>query len=450
MQVPPGLFKAYDVRGVYPGQLSEQLVEKIGRAFAIFCAKKLGQSSVKIGVGYDMRTSAPVLSQALIKGLKAQGAQVMNFGLIGTDTAYFASGKLNIPTVMMTASHNPPEWNGLKFSLNEAIPVNENNGLGDIKAMVENDAFQDVPGGQEETYNILPSYVEHMHSMVNIKAIKPMKIAIDAGNGMAGKLAPLVFKGLPLDIVPLYFELDGTFPNHQPSPIEPENVQDLIKKVQEVKADLGMAFDGDADRVYFIDENGGRIHASIIVAMIAKAVLDKQPGAKIIYNVPTSKVVREMVNANGGTAIREKVGHTFIKETMRRVSAAFAGEHSGHFYYEKNWYADSAFITAMIILEMVSKSGRKLSELTKEYQKYYPIEETNSEVADKNATLAKLKEKYADAKMDMLDGVTFEYPDFWFNVRGSNTEPKLRLNLEANTPELRDAKTKEILAIIRE
>src|SRR3989338_4226093 len=378
MRVPEGLFKAYDVRGVYPKDLSDALARNIGKAFVTFVQKKL-KSVPKVIVGYDMRISTPVLSQALIDGLVESGAKVWDIGLVSTDTVSFASGKYQACGIMLTASHNPPDWNGIKFCLPGAVPINENTGLQDIKKTVEQEKFVTQDGGGVEKKDVLLKYVQHVQSFINTQAIRPMKVAIDAGNGMAGKLTSLVFKELPLTIIPLYFELDGTFPNHQPSPIEPENVQDLIRKVRETKADFGMAFDGDADRIYFIDENGGGGSRSMIVAMIAESMLEKHRGASIIYNVSCSKIVQETIRTLGGQAIRERVGHTFIKERMQKTGAIFAGEHSGHFYYIDNFRADSAFITALIVLEILSQTGKKLSELVRKYQKYYAIEERSEE-----------------------------------------------------------------------
>lgn len=438
------IFKAYDVRGTYPGQLNEELMEKIGRAFASFAG------SDTILVGRDMRLSGPSLIKSLIKGIAGQGVNVIDLGLISTDAIYYAAGKLNHPGAMLTASHNPAEYNGLKMCLADAKPVGQETGLLEIKKMV---AVNTIPAasslGKIIEKNILPDFINHAISFIDQNKIKKLKVAVDAGNGMAGQLIPLLQEKLALKIVPLYFELDGSFPNHPASPIEPANVADLIAKVKTEKCDLGLAFDGDGDRVFFIDEQGQRISASLIDALLAEQILKKNPGEKIIYTVPCSKIVKKTIEANGGQAILDRVGHSFIKKTMAETNAIFGGEHSGHYYFRDNFRADSGLIAALFVLEALAELNQPFSKIIKKYQKYYSIEETNSEVPDKEATLARLKEKYSAASISELDGITFEYPDYWFNVRHSNTEPKLRLNLEANTLFLRDQKAEEILNFIR-
>ncbi len=439
------IFKAYDIRGTYPDQLNEELIYKIGQAFAIFA------KSDTILIGRDMRESGISLSKEFIKGANAQGVNVIDLGLISTDVIYFATGKLNMPGLVLTASHNPAEYNGMKMCLAGAKALSGDTGLKDIQAMVEKNEFTpaETPGTIEEK-DIMPEFIDHVLSLVNTDIIKPLKVAIDAGNGMAGKLIPLIQKHLPIEVVPLYFELDGTFPNHEANPIKPENVADLITKVKEENCDLGMAFDGDGDRVFFVDNKGQRVSAAIINAMLAEQILKKNPGEKMIYNVPCSKIFKDTIEENGGQAIRERVGHSIIKKTMADTGAIFAGEHSAHYYFRDNYKADSGLIAALFVLEAISELDKPLEEILNKYQKYYSIEETNSDVEDKDKKLAELKEKYSDAKIDDLDGYTFEYEDYWFNVRPSNTEPKLRLNLEANTEELRDQKAEEILNFIRE
>lgn len=439
------IFKAYDVRGVYPTELNEELAVKIGKAFAQFVEEDT------IMLGHDMRESAPSLLQALIDGITSQGKNVKLAGLMPTDASYYSAGTYNLPMLMLTASHNPGEYNGMKFTKAGAEPIGIESGLAEIRDMVAGNEFEDAPEkGTVEEIEVIEGFIKHALSMIDTSAIKPFKIAVDAGNGMGGFIAPKVFAHLPVEIIPMYFELDGSFPNHEPNPIDPENVKDLQAKVKEEGCNLGIAFDGDADRAYFIDEKGGRVSASLVTAMIAKNVLVKNPGASIIYNVPASKVIKEVIEENGGTAIRDKVGHSYIKKTMKETGALFGGEHSGHFYFYDNFRADSGLIAALIVIEMLSNAGVPFSELLAEFERYYAIEETNSAVEDKDAVLARLREQYADADIDDLDGLTFVYDNFWFNVRPSNTEPKLRLNLEANTPELRDEKAEEVLALIRQ
>lgn len=439
------IFKAYDIRGVYPTELNEELVTNIGKAFAQFV------HADTIIIGHDMRLSSPALVDACIEGITSVGKHVQLAGLIPTDASYYAAGKYNLPTLMFTASHNPPEYNGMKFTDAGAVPIGVESGLRDIRRILET---EDWPGATESgtvtTVDILSEYVKHVLSMIDASSIKPLKIVIDAGNGMGGYVAPKVFERLPCTVVPLYFELDGTMPNHEPNPIDAKNVQDLIAAVKEHHADLGIAFDGDADRAFFIDETGGRVSSSAITAMIAKKLLQEHPGATMIYNVVCSRVVPETITANGGIAIQERVGHSYIKKTMKETGAIFAGEHSGHYYFLDNYRADSGMIAALIVIEMLSQANEPLSSLLHEFNTYYAIEETNSRVTDKAAAIARLKAAYSTATIHELDGITFTLPDCWFNVRPSNTEPVLRLNLEATTPQLRDTETKKVLGLIRE
>jgi len=444
MKIDPSIFKAYDIRGIYPQQLNEEVAYALGRSFAEIA------DSQTIIIGRDMRESGLSLSEKFAAGVIDQGKNVMMIGQVSTDCSYFASGKYNLAAAMFTASHNPAEYNGIKFSLAGAQPVSEQTGLKKMQTMC---ARQDWPTvktkGEIEHKEILSEYVNHVLSFIDPAKVKNLKLVVDAGNGMAGKIFPLINAKLKCEVTELYFELDGSFPNHEANPIKPENVADLIAEVKKQKADIGLAFDGDADRVFFIDELGNRISSSLIIALVAKKMLTKHPGATIIYNVPCSKIVPEIIIANGGKAILERVGHSFIKATMKKQGAIFGGEHSGHYYFKENYYADSGLITAVIVLEILAESNQSFSQLLKEYKKYFAIEETNSQVKDKTKKLAELKEKYKDADIDDLDGLTFKYPDFWFNVRPSNTEPLLRLNLEANSEKLRDKKAKEILNFIR-
>lgn len=445
MSIDQSIFKAYDIRGVYPSQLNEEAMEYIGRAF-VDCFK-----IKEMFVGCDMRLSTPALVAAFVDGATKQGAKVVRLGQISTDALYFAAGKYNMFGAMITASHNPKEWNGVKFCRPGAEPIGADSGLEAMRDLALKDKFvqADNAGAIEDKEGILHEFGQHCLSFIIREKIKPLKIVVDAGNGMAGKLVPAVFDGLACEIIPLYFELDGNFPHHQPSPIEKENNRDLIAKVKETKADLGLAFDGDADRAFFIDEKGEMLDSSFITAMIAKKMLEKNPGGKIIYTVTVSKAVPEFVESSGAKALISRVGHSFIKQLMKKEDAVFGGEHSGHYYFRDNYRADSGIIAALIVIEMISESGKPLSELINEFKTWWRIEETNSTVGDKDAALARLKEKYGARLAHEIDGATFDFIDWWFNVRPSNTEPLLRLNLEAKTKELMEEKRDEVLKIIR-
>ncbi|MBU1131878.1 phosphomannomutase/phosphoglucomutase [Patescibacteria group bacterium] len=440
----PQIFKAYDVRGIYSDELDGETMEKIGRSFVQFLSAK------KVVVGYDMRLSSPELSAAFMRGCVKQGADVLDLGQISTDALYFCSGKYDLPGVMITASHNPKEYNGVKFCRAGAEPIGGDSGLEQIKELVSADNFVDAEtaGVIEKKENILKEFRDHCLKFIDKEKIKPLKIVVDAGNGMAGKVVPIIFENLPCEIIPLYFELDGNFPHHPSNPLEKENVLDLISKVKESGADLGLAFDGDADRVFFIDEKGERVDSSFATAMIAKNLLKKNPGEKVIYTVTVSKAVPDIVEKMGSESILTRVGHSFIKELMKKSGAIFSGEHSGHYYFRDNFRADSGIIAALIVIEMLSESGKKLSEFSEKFDSYHKIEEMNTQVEDKDLVIQNLKEKYGANLTQEFDGVTFEFPDWWFNVRPSNTEPLLRLNLEANSEELMEEKTAEVLGVM--
>lgn len=441
------IFKAYDVRGIYKKDLTEDTAYKIGKAFVDFLNCK------KLIVGYDMRLSSESLVKSFIEGANKQGSDVINIGLVSTDAVYFASGSLNLPALMFTASHNPPEWNGIKFCREDAVPINHDTGLKDIQLLVKKNKFRKIEKkGKAVEKDIIKGYVKHVHSFIKTSSIKRLKIAVDAGNGMAGKMIPLVFEGLDAKIIPLYFNLDGRFPNHLADPSKFENLKQLQKKVKKEKCDLGMAFDGDADRIFFIDENAKVIDSSLLSCLIIKRILEKNPNEKVIYNLVCSHIVPEIVMKNNGIPIRERVGHSFIKQTMKDTGAIFACEHSAHYYYRHNFRADSGIITALIVAEILSQSKKKLSELLQEFKKYFKIEETNSKVKDKDKKLKEIQSVYKKKrgnKFNKLDGITFEFRDWWFNVRPSNTEPLLRLNLESNSKKLMEEKKKELLKIIR-
>ena len=445
------IFKAYDVRGIYGQNLTEEIAYNIGRAFVCFLKCK------NVVVGIDMRISSPKLSKALMRGITEQGANAIFIGQVCTDAVYFASGFLNMPGVMFTASHNPPQYNGIKFCKENAVPINEDTGLKKIKSIIENEDYQKIAAkkqffGKVIKKDILKDYVKHAIKFIDAKKLSKLKIAVDAGNGMAGKIIPLVYKGLPIKIVPLYFKLDGRFPNHLADPSKFENLVELQKIVAEKKCDFGMAFDGDADRIFFVDDNGSVINSSLISSLIIKNILLKTPKQKIIYNLVCSKIVPETIKKYGGVPIIERVGHSFIKDTMRKTKALFACEHSAHYYYRDNYRADSGIITSLIVAEIVSKENKKLSELLGEFRKYRTIEETSVEVADKDAKLKEIESIYKKQnpkKISKLDGVSVEFDGWRFNVRPSNTEPLLRLNLEADSEELMEEKRGELLSVMK-
>jgi phosphomannomutase len=442
-----GLFKTYDVRGLAPQELSPDLAYRIGRALVT----ELGVDA--IAVGRDMRVTGPVLAASLIDGIRDQGADVTDLGLVSTDALYFAVGKYGFPAgVMITASHNPPEYNGFKICRSEARAVSFDEGIRQIRDRAIADDFPEMPErrGALIPKDVLEAYAEHVLSLVEVATIKPLKIAIDAGNGMAGKTVPVVFKSLPVEIVPLYFELDGTFPNHLANPIEPENVRDLQKAVLDNECDLGIAFDGDADRMFLIDEQGRAVGGDMVTAMVAIALLKRYPGAGVCYNLICSKSVPEVIEAHGGRPVRTPVGHSLIKKIMREEDAVFGGEHSGHFYFRDNWYADSGVIAALTVLQLVTEQDKPLSEVLAPLDTRFRSGEINTRVGDAKVVMADVEAHYAAAggSVDHLDGVTIEFPDWWFSLRASNTEPLLRLNVEADTPELLAEKTAEVRRMI--
>ena len=436
------IFKAYDIRGIYPTELNEDISERIGASFARFVGTE------RVAVGRDMRTSSPALSQAFVKGATSQGATVVDFGEVSTDALYFGSGVLEVPAAMFTASHNPPRYNGLKLCREKAAPISSDSGLEDIRRGAEEIGTTSGSRPAEEM-DILSRYADHCRTFVDRDRLRPLRVAVDAGNGMAGKTVPIVFEPLPFEVEPLYFELDGTFPNHLANPIEPENLEDLRRAVREKSCDVGLAFDGDADRVFLVDENADLISGSLTTALVAERLLKKNPGEAIIYNLICSWTVPEVIEENGGRPIRTRVGHSFIKGVMAETGAIFGGEHSGHYYFRDNFRADSGMIAALLVLEAMSESDAPLSEMLKPYQRYVASGEINSEVDDQQGKIEELARAYSDGKQDRTDGLTVEYEDWWFNCRPSNTEPLLRLNLEARTHELMEEKRDEVLRVIR-
>jgi len=445
--IDPAIFKAYDVRGIYGQDLTDEIAYRIGRAAALYLQVP------EIAVGRDMRLSSPQLAAAIIQGITDQGVNAIDLGMTTTDELYFAVGKFNYAAgVMITASHNPGKYNGMKFCRAQAFPISLESGLADIRDLAIRGEFPETSNkGQLIQRDVTEEYISHALSFIDVSKVKPLKVVIDAGNGMAGLVMPRVFKHLPCTLIPLYFELDGNFPNHPASPIEPENMEDLQKKVRETGADLGAAFDGDADRMFPVDEHGDVVDGSMVTAIVSQSLLRKQPGSTILYNLIVSKSVPELVQKMGGNAVRTRVGHSYIKAEMRRLNAIFGGEHSGHFYFRDNWFADSGLIAFLITLELVSIEGKPLSELLKPLDKGVRSGEINSTVNDVQGKLQALEEHFGKQaqSVDHLDGITLDFGDWWFNVRPSNTEPLLRLNVEANSRELMEQKRDEVLAFIR-
>jgi phosphomannomutase len=438
------VFKAYDVRGVVPDDLDADLARSIGAAFADWT----GLPSILLG--RDSRLSSPELAQAISDGARSRGADIVDLGLASTDLVYFASGSLDLPAIMITASHNPKEYNGLKFCLPGARPVGEDSGLRDIRALVEGgDDGSGPPVGRLEHRDLLDAYVEHVLSFVDVQSMRPLTVAVDTANGMGGLVVPAVMARLPVSLHHLYAELDGTFPNHPADPIDPENQRELKVTVLDRRADVGLAFDGDADRVFLVDERAEDVSGSLMTALVARAMLRQEPGAKIVHNLICSWIVPETIRAEGGVPIRTRVGHSFIKQVMADTGAIFGGEHSGHYYFRQNYRADSGLIAAVVALGELSAADRPLSEVLAPFRKYFDSGEINSRVDDQAGRIERIASSLSDGAQDRLDGLTVEYQDWWCNVRASNTEPLLRLNVEARTPELLAEKTAMVLDLIR-
>ena len=450
------LIKAYDVRGIVPTDLDENICYLIGQAFVeALKLRKADGGCGQVVIAHDMRPSGPALVKSFAKGVTEQGVDVLHMGLASTDGLYFATGFLNIAGAMFTASHNPAEYNGIKLAKAGAAPVGQDSGLKEITQLVLNGiAKYSGPVGTESSKDLNSEYVKYLHSLVDLKAARKLKVVIDAGNGMGGFSVPKVFENSNFEIVPMYFELDGSFPNHEANPIEPANLVDLQKRVLAEKADLGIAFDGDADRAFFVDEKGQSISPSAITALIAKRELKREPGSTIIHNLITSRSVAEVVKENGGTARKTRVGHSFIKQVMKDTNAIFGGEHSGHFYFRDFWFADSGMLAALHVLAALgeTKAGITFSSLMKEFDRYVASGEINTRVKDVSITSKKVKEHFAGAKdvqIEELDGLTFAGDTWWVNVRPSNTEPLLRLNAEAKEHATMEKVRDEVLAIIR-
>jgi phosphomannomutase len=438
------IFKAYDVRGVYPEELNEDIARRVGSAFAQFTG------SPSLIVARDCRTSSPSLAAAFGEGVTAVGSEVVDIGLATTDMLYFAAGRLDRPGAMFTASHNPPRYNGIKLCREGAAPVGANSGLEEVRDLASREPVvrADAPG-RGTTMDLVDEYIDHVLSFVDVEKIAPLTVVADAANGMAGLVLPRIFDRLPTKLVGLYLELDGTFPNHPADPIQPENQADLKRAVLEHGGDIGLAFDGDADRVFLVDEKAQGVSGSLVTALVAEAMLEQEAGAKVVHNLICSWVVPEVIREHGGEPIRTRVGHSFIKKVMAETGAIFGGEHSGHYYFRDHFRADSGLIAALFVLQRLSEVGLPLSELLAPYRRYEASGEINSEVAEQAAALERLAETFSEGRQDRLDGLTVEYEDWWFNARPSNTEPLLRLNVEARTKELLEEKTNAVLSVIR-
>ncbi|MGK2929236.1 MAG: phosphomannomutase/phosphoglucomutase [Acidimicrobiales bacterium] len=438
------VFKAYDIRGTTPDQLDADLVRHIGMAFARF-VRTQPHPHDRVLVGRDMRASGVELVEAFADGVTNQGLDVTMLGLASTDMVYFASGTLDQPGAIFTASHNPAEYNGIKLTLAGARPIGTDSGLEDMKqAILAGDLAPQGDRGSVDEDEMLSAFGDHVRSFIDTSVLRPLKVVADTANGMGGLVVPEVFGPLPIDLEIMYGELDGTFPNHPADPLNTDNLRDLQARVLETGADVGLAFDGDADRVFLVDDEGQPVSGSTTTAIVAKGVLDKEPGATILHNLICSKTVPEVVRENGGTPVRTKVGHSYIKAVMAETGAAFGGEHSAHYYFRENFRADSGCIAALVVLEQLSVSGLKLSELRAPYERYAASGEINTVVDNAAAVIERVAAAYEDLDQDRVDGLTVDAGDWWFNLRASNTEPLLRLNLEAATREACDAKVAEV------
>ncbi|MFC7531371.1 phosphomannomutase/phosphoglucomutase [Actinoplanes sp. GCM10030250] len=452
------IIKAYDVRGIVPDQFNEAVARAIGTAF-VEMLRESGDEPDQIVIGHDMRESGPGLAAAFARGVNAAGAAVINIGLASTDQLYYASGSLGLPGAMFTASHNPAQYNGIKLCRAGARPVGQDSGLVGVRRraqalLADLNAEADGPARVEQR-DLLKDYAAHLRSLVDLSGIRPLKVIVDAGNGMGGYTVPAVLgdqvlSPLPLEIVPLFFELDGSFPNHEANPLDPKNLVDLQNAVREQGADIGVAFDGDADRCFVVDEKGDPVSPSAVTALVATRELAKFPGSTIIHNLITSAAVPEIITENGGKPVRSRVGHSFIKAEMAHTNAVFGGEHSAHYYFRDFWFADTGMLAAMHVLAALGGQPEPLSEFAAEYERYSASGEINSTVADSAAKIAEVRAAFPGAAVDELDGMTVQVGDgAWFNLRASNTEPLLRLNVEARDAARMAALRDEVLAIVR-
>jgi phosphomannomutase len=450
MTINPAIFKAYDVRGLYPEEVNEDAARLIGRGFVAYLNAK------RIAVSRDMRLSSPSITAAFIDGARGQGADVVDYGMMGTDMLYFAVARDGHDGgVQITASHNPKQYNGIKMVRREAFPLSGESGIGDIRDMIAGNRLPPPAGrpGSLTQQDVVDDYVKHVLSFIDIPIIKPFNVVLDGGSGIAGFVAPKLFARLPCRVDALCFEVDGTFPNHEANPLIEENRRDIVERVVATKADIGIAWDGDADRCFFIDGSGEFIAGDFVTALLAEAFLLRHPGAKVLYDVRASYAVKDIVAKYGGTALMNRVGHAFFKARMREENAIFGGEVTGHYYFRDNFYADNGFIPALLILELMSRKGQTLHQLLAPLrEKYFISGEINTRVSDMKKSQEKidgLAAKYRDGRVYSLDGISAEYPDWHFNVRASNTEPMLRLNLEAVRPDLMEQKRDEVLGFIR-
>jgi len=440
MEINTSIFKAYDIRGIYPSELNEDGAYLIGRAFA----RKANAG--RITVGFDMRLSGPALKKSFIRGITDEGVDVKDIGLIPVDAIYYCVGKMGDEAgVMITASHNPKEYNGFKMVLKDMAWIETADLLEEVKNLP---AEISAKIGEVEEEDIINGYINHVLSFVDVDKIEPFKVVVDAGNGMAGKIMPILTEGLPLNIVPLNFKLDGNFPAHPSNPLLPESQKEICETVVREKADFGVIFDGDTDRLCFIDEKGNFIPSDMTLLLLAKLFLGREPGAGIVCTVICSKIVPEMIKKWGGRVLQSKVGYNSISALMREQGGIIGGEPSSHYSFRDNGYSDSGFIAFVILLQLLSEYNQPISEIVKPFYKYFKSPEINFKVSNKEATIEKIKEKYTDGKQSSLDGISVEYKDYWFNVRPSNTEPLLRLTIEADTKEILDQKIKELTDII--
>jgi phosphomannomutase len=444
------IVKAYDIRGVVGEQFDAGTVRDIGAAMAVLVRDEGARGVV---IGHDMRDSSPELAAAFAEGVTGQGLDVVSIGLASTDMLYFASGTLGLPGAMFTASHNPAKYNGIKLCRAGATPIGQDTGLTTIRAAVEAGVPAGPGGGTVTHRELLSEYAAYLHKLVDLSAARPLRVVVDAGNGMGGHTVPAVFEALPFEVVPMYFELDGSFPNHEANPLDPANLVDLQKRMVSEGADIGLAFDGDADRCFVVDERGEPVSPSAITALVAVRELAKDPGATVIHNLITSKAVPEIVVEHGGTPVRTRVGHSFIKQTMAETGAVFGGEHSAHYYFRDFWKADSGMLAALHVLAALAEQDAPLSQLMAAYERYSASGEINSTVGDQADRIAAVKQEYGardGVEFDELDGLTVNLPDgSWFNLRPSNTEPLLRLNVEAADQAAMEALRDEVLAVVR-
>ena len=436
------IFKAYDVRGVYPSEIDEEAAYRIGGAFARFVPED------DVLVGRDMRVSSEPLAEAFMRGVTDTGSNAIDLGLTSTDLVYFAAGARSTPGAMFTASHNPPRYNGIKFCRAGAGPVGQDTGLRDIRAAAEAGVEPADTKGTVTQLDLLDDFATHLLGLVDTSSMSPFTVAIDAANGMGGKVVPAVFDRLPVRVIPLFFDLDGSFPNHPADPIQPENLRDLQNAVLAEGADIGLAFDGDADRVFLVDERAEPVSGSLTTALVARRILERNPGATVVHNVICSRVVPEVIAEGGGKAVKSRVGHSFIKKLMADTDAVFGGEHSGHYYFKDNFRADSGLLAALYVLETMSAEGKPLSELLAPLKRYSASGEINVTVDDQQAVMDRVEEDFGDGRVDKTDGLTVSFDDWWFNVRPSNTEPLLRLNVEASDEQVMVQKRDELVRMI--